>query len=31
MTVDETPTGIVYTVTTGAAGAEYPLTFPYVD
>ncbi|MDR2054985.1 MAG: hypothetical protein LBQ10_03835 [Desulfovibrio sp.] len=31
MTVDSTPTGIVYTVTSGAAGAEYPLTFPYID
>ncbi|MDY0258513.1 MAG: hypothetical protein RBR41_02455 [Desulfovibrio sp.] len=30
MSVDNTPTGIVYTVTNGAAGQQYPLTFPYI-
>jgi hypothetical protein len=31
MTVDSTPTGIVYTITDDAAGTEYPLNFPYID
>ena len=30
MSVDKTPTGIVYTVTHGTAGQQYPLTFPYI-
>lgn len=30
MSVDKTPTGVVYTVTSGAAGQQYPLTFPYI-
>lgn len=31
MSVDKTPTGVVYTVTNGAAGQQYPLTFPYIN
>ena len=31
MTVDLNPTGIVYTVTVGSSGQEYPLTFPYLS
>lgn len=31
MTVDLNPTGIVYTVTAGSSGQEYPLTFPYLS
>lgn len=31
MSVDKTPTGVVYTVTSGAAGQQYPLTFPYIN
>lgn len=30
MSVDKTPTGVVYTVTNGTAGQQYPLTFPYI-
>ena len=31
MTVDTTPTGIVYTVTNGNPGQEYTIVFPYID
>lgn len=31
MSVDKTPTGVVYTVTNGAVGQQYPLTFPYIN
>ena len=30
MSVDKTPTGVVYTVTNDTAGQQYPLTFPYI-
>lgn len=30
MSVDKTPTGVVYTVTNGTADQQYPLTFPYI-
>ena len=30
MSVDKTPTGVVYAVTNGTAGQQYPLTFPYI-
>jgi hypothetical protein len=31
MTADITPTGIVYIVSNGEAGTEYPLGFPYIE
>ena len=31
MTVDITPTGVVYLVTESAPGVEYPLPFPYMQ